>query len=44
MMDLQNLADAADEQGAAGRVPKSHRLESGPDAWTDLGSEPKEPR
>jgi hypothetical protein len=43
-LDLQNLADAADEQGAAGRVPKSHRLDAGPDSWTDLGSDPKEPR
>ena len=43
-LDLQNLADAADEQGASGRVPKSHRLDAGPESWTDLGSDPKEPR
>ena len=29
---------------AAGRVPKSHRLDAGPDSWTDFGGDPKEPR
>ena len=44
LLEPEEAADAEDEQGAAGRVPKSHRLDAGPDSWTDLGSDPKEPR
>ena len=38
------IADKAKELATANRKRGSIELDAGPESWTDLGSDPKEPR